>query len=96
MQNQINLQRGDAVFYEGMYYYYPLGHPVNAIQSAQSLGPAYRQHQTKTLVTQASRLIRNQVQLPSRTIPSMMPTVPFYWVDPLKTNVGKLTLHNIN
>lgn len=91
MQNQINLQRGDAVFFEGMYYYYPLGHPMNIAPSSaqtQHSGPTFRQHQTKTMVPQISRLIRNQVSLSPTTKSSVLPTVPF-WVDPLETKVGK-------
>lgn len=86
MQNQINLQHGDAVFFEGMYYYYPLGHQVNSIQSAQSMGPAFRQHQTKTLAAHPSRVIRNQNLLASQT---HLPTMPFYWIDSLESKVGK-------
>lgn len=77
MQNQIHLQRGEAVFVEGMYYYYPLGRPVNAVHT---VGPTFRQHQT-------TRLIRNQVSLPSRIIDVSI--VPFDWSDPLKTKAGK-------
>lgn len=86
MQNQINLQRGDAVFFEGMYYYYPLGHQMNTVPSAQNVGLTFRQHQTKAMIPQISRLIRNQVSLSTTTKQSVLPTVPFYWIEQSETN----------
>lgn len=84
MQNQINLHRGDAaVFFEGMYYYYPPGHQMNTMPS---MGSTFRQHQTKKFLPQTTRLVRNQVSLSTRTI---LPIVPLYWVDQLESKVGK-------
>lgn len=82
MQNQMNLQRGDAVFFEGMCYYYSLGHPM--IPTAQTLiGPTYRQHTTKTILPSAGSVsMRNPISTPSIWSVSNAP-----WIDPLLATI---------
>lgn len=80
MNNQMNVRVGDAVFFEGMYYYCALAQPMNVIPSAQAaLGPpAFRQaHSTQT------RLVKNQV-------PKHLTWSSTNFVDPMATNfIGK-------